>query len=81
MEMHKVKIVHQLNLHPKDDRLKKIKKAGFKTFKLLNRDIFMDMLTESGVNSKSDKMLAGMMAPDDVYAGRESFYRMREKLN
>ena len=80
MEMHKVKIVQQLNLLPADQRLAKMKKAGFNNFRLHNGDIFMDMLTDSGVNAMSDKMLAGMMMPDDAYAGSESFYRMRAKL-
>lgn len=80
MEMHKVKIVQQLNLLPADERLEKMRKAWFNTFKLHNVDIFMDMLTDSGVNAMSDKMLAGMMMPDDAYAGSESFYRMRAKL-
>lgn len=81
MEMHKVKIVQQLNLLPTDERLKKMQKACFNTFKLHNKDIFMDMLTDSGVNAMSDNMLAGMMTPDDAYAGSESFYKMRDKLN
>ena len=80
MEMHKVKIVQQLHLLPVDQRLEKIQKAAFNTFKLHNGDIFMDMLTDSGVNAMSDEMLAGMMKPDDAYAGSESFYRMRAKL-
>ena len=80
MEMHKVKIVQQLNLLPAEQRLQKMKNAGFNTFQLHNGDIFMDMLTDSGVNAMSDKQLAGMMTPDDAYAGSESFYRMRDKL-
>ena len=68
MEMHKVKIVQQLNLLPVDKRLQKIKEAGFNTFQLHNGDIFMDMLTDSGVNAMSDNMLAAMMRPDDAYA-------------
>ena len=42
-----------------------MRKAWFNTFKLHNGSIFMDMLTDSGVNAMSDKMLAGMMMPDD----------------
>jgi len=80
MEMHKVKIVQQLTLPPADRRLAKMKEAGFNTFQLHNGDIFMDMLTDSGVNAMSDEMLAGMMKPDDAYAGSESFFRMRDKL-
>lgn len=80
MELHKVKIVQQLKLLPVDQRLKKMQEAGFNTFQLHNKDIFMDMLTDSGVNAMSDEMLARMMAPDDAYAGSESFYRMQAKL-
>ncbi len=80
IEMHKVKIVQQLNLLPVDQRLEKMYAAGFNTFQLHNGDIFMDMLTDSGVNAMSDNMLAAMMRPDDAYAGSETFFRMRDKL-
>ncbi len=80
IEMHKVKIVQQLNLLPVDQRVRKIREAGFNTFQLHNGDIFMDMLTDSGVNAMSDNMLAAMMRADDAYAGSETFYRMRDKL-
>ena len=80
MEMHKVKVVQQLTLLPADQRLQKMKDAGFNTFQLHNGDIFMDMLTDSGVNAMSQEQLAGMMKPDDAYAGSESFYRMVDKL-
>ena len=80
VEMHKVKIVQQLQLLPAEQRLEKMREAGFNTFQLHNGDIFMDMLTDSGVNAMSDQMLASMMTPDDAYAGSESFFRMRDKL-
>ena len=41
MEMHKVKIVQKLNLLPVDQRLEKMKEAGFNTFQLHNGDIFI----------------------------------------
>ncbi|MCD8050037.1 MAG: tryptophanase [Clostridia bacterium] len=80
MEMHKVKIVQQLKLLPVDERVKKIREAGFNTFQLHNGDIFMDMLTDSGVNAMSDNMQSAMLRADDAYAGSETFYRMRAKL-
>ncbi|MBE5937904.1 MAG: tryptophanase [Lachnospiraceae bacterium] len=80
MEMHKVKIVQKLNLLPAKERLNKMKDAGFNTFMLHNGDIFMDMLTDSGVNAMSDNMQAAMLRADDAYAGSETFYRMRDKL-
>lgn len=80
MEMHKVKIVQKLNLLPAKERLDRMKKAGFNTFQLHNGDIFMDMLTDSGVNAMSDNMQSAMLRADDAYAGSETFYRMRDKL-
>ena len=81
MEMHKVKIVQKLNLLPARERLAAMEKAGFNTFLLHNGDIFMDMLTDSGVNAMSDNMQAAMLRADDAYAGSETFYRMQDKLN
>ncbi len=80
MEMHKVKIVQKLTLLPAKERLEKMKEAGFNTFLLHNGDIFMDMLTDSGVNAMSDNMQSAMLRADDAYAGSETFYRMRDKL-
>ena len=80
VEMHKVKIVQKLSLLPASERLRKMEQAGFNTFLLHNGDIFMDMLTDSGVNAMSDEMQSAMLRADDAYAGSETFYRMRDKL-
>ena len=80
VEMHKVKIVQKLSLLPAKERLNKLREAGFNTFMLHNGDIFMDMLTDSGVNAMSDNMQAAMLHADDAYAGSETFYRMHKKL-
>ena len=80
LEMHKVRIVQKLNLLPIDQRLQNIKEAGNNTFLLRNKDVYLDMLTDSGTNAMSDRQLSAMMIADDSYAGSETFYRMRDKL-
>jgi len=80
LEMHKVRIVQKLNLLPIERRLEAITEAGNNTFLLKNRDVFLDMLTDSGVNAMSDKQLAAMMEADDSYAGSETFTRLENKL-
>ena len=80
LELHRIEIVKQLSLLPVKERLAKMKEAGFNTFQLHNGDIFMDMLTDSGVNAMSNKQLAAMMQPDDAYAGSETFFKMQDKL-
>jgi len=76
MEMHKVRIVQKTSLVPIDQRLKAIEEGGYNTFSLRTRDIFLDMLTDSGTNAMSDNQLAAMMVSDDAYAGSESFYKL-----
>lgn len=80
LEMHKVRIVQKLNLRSVDERLNAIKSAGNNTFLLKNKDVFLDMLTDSGVNAMSDRQLWAMMQADDSYAGSETFTRLESKL-
>ncbi|HWP95642.1 MAG TPA: tryptophanase [Syntrophomonadaceae bacterium] len=79
LEMHKVRIVQKLNLVPIERRLEAITEAGNNTFLLKNRDVFMDMLTDSGVNAMSDQQLAAMMVADDSYAGSATFSKLENK--
>ena len=78
LEMHKVRIVQKLNLLPIEQRLKCIQQAGNNTFLLHNKDVFLDMLTDSGTNAMSDRQLGSMMVADDAYAGSETFYRLEK---
>ncbi len=76
LEMHKVRIVQQTSLPSAEQRLRAITEAGYNTFLLRTRDVFLDMLTDSGTNAMSDAQQAAMMVSDDAYAGSESFYRL-----
>ena len=78
LEMHKVRIIQKLNLLPIDERLKAINEAGNNTFLLRNKDVYLDMLTDSGTNAMSDHQLGAMMIADDSYAGSETFYRLEK---
>ena len=80
LEMHKVRIVQKLNLLPIEERLHAIKEAGNNTFLLKNRDVYLDMLTDSGTNAMSDRQLGAMMIADDSYAGSETFYRLEKEV-
>ena len=80
IEMHKVRIVQKVRLAPARERLKAIEAAGYNTFMLRSRDIFLDMLTDSGTNAMSDNQLAAMMQSDDAYAGSESFYKLEDAV-
>lgn len=80
LELHKVRIVQKLHLKPVEERLEAIEKGGYNTFLLNTKDIFLDMLTDSGTNAMSDNQLSSMLQADDAYAGSQSFYRMEAAL-
>ena len=80
LELHKVRIVQKLDLVPVERRAEAMAEAGYNTFLLKNKDIYLDMLTDSGVNAMSDRQLAAMMVADDSYAGSATFTRLSEKL-
>lgn len=80
LEMHKVRIVQKLELLPIEQRLTEMKLAGNNTFLLNNRDVFMDMLTDSGVNAMSDRQQSAMLIADDSYAGSETYVRLESKV-
>ncbi len=76
VELHKVRMVQKLFLKPIEERLEAIGKGGYNTFLLSTKDIFLDMLTDSGTNAMSDNQISSMLQADDAYAGSQSFYRM-----
>jgi len=78
VEQHKVRIVQKLFLRPIEERKAAIEGAGFNTFLLNTKDVFLDMLTDSGTNAMSDNQVSSMLQADDAYAGSQSFYRMEE---
>jgi len=80
LEMHKVRVVQKLNLPPVEERLTAIRRAGFNTFLLNTREVYLDMLTDSGTNAMSDVQIGAMMQADDAYAGSQSFERMQKAI-
>ncbi|MCL1907634.1 MAG: tryptophanase [Propionibacteriaceae bacterium] len=81
LEMHRVTTVKRLYLKDVDTRAAAIEQAGNNTFLLDNRDVFLDMLTDSGVNSMSIFQQAAMQTADDSYAGSATYYRLKNALN
>ncbi|MDR1043619.1 MAG: tryptophanase [Candidatus Adiutrix sp.] len=80
LEMHKARMVQRIFLPTAERRLEVLKEGGFNTFLLPNREVFLDMLTDSGVNAMSEAQYAAMMLADDSYAGSQTFYRLAETL-
>jgi len=55
VELYKTRVIQKIDLTPARKRLAAIEGAGYNTFQLKTKDIFLDMLTDSGVNAMSDQ--------------------------
>lgn len=77
---YKTKMVEPVRMLTKEERLRKIRKAGYNLFFLKSEDVTIDLLTDSGTGAMSQEQWSVLMKADESYAGSSSFRRLEKAI-
>ncbi len=80
-EPFKIKMVERLNVLTRDERSKRLIDNGYNVFKLKARDVFIDLLTDSGTTAMSDEQWSAMLNTEQAYAGSDSYYDVKKAVS
>jgi tryptophanase len=81
IEPFRIHSVQEIAFPTAEERDAALERSGHNLFGLHADEVIIDLLTDSGTGSMSDRQWAAMMVGDESYAGSRSFYRFQEAVS
>ncbi len=79
-EPFRIKMVEPVTVPDSGQREEALKRGHFNMFGLTSRDIYIDLLTDSGTGAMSKQQWAALMRGDEAYAGADSFFVLKDSV-
>ena len=79
-EPFRIKMTEPIRLIPREAREAALKEAGYNLFLMKAKDMFIDLLTDSGTGAMSQEQWAAIMRGDESYAGARSYHRLKNAV-
>ncbi len=74
-------MVEPIRKSTREEREGWLRAACNNLFQLTSRQVYIDLITDSGTGAMSDRQWAALMMGDESYAGASSFYRLKEMIS